>query len=194
MPEKVIAETRWLQFVETEGGWTYVKRTSGPDVVIIAAVTNDGKIIFVEQTRPPIGKKAIEMPAGVVGDNISNESILATAYRELLEETGYRAAKMTLLNSCVVSPGLTNEVVNVVAAWGLEKVTDGGGLPEEGEDIIVHEIPLDSAHFWLLNRAKLNDVAIAASVYTGLYHVLVNSQQEKPRPITGFFASKDSTP
>ncbi len=57
----------------------------------VLALTNDGKAIFEEQWRTPIGKLTIEIPAGKVEPG---EDLLETAKRELNEETRYEAGKI----------------------------------------------------------------------------------------------------
>jgi ADP-ribose pyrophosphatase len=65
-----------------------------PDYVVILALTPDGRVLLVEQFRPAIERMSLELPAGLVDPN---EDALATAARELLEETGYPARSIELL-------------------------------------------------------------------------------------------------
>jgi len=76
-----------------EGHWEYVDRVNATGAVIILAVTEDHKILLVEQYRIPVHARTIELPAGIIGDEPgdANESQAAAARRELLEETGYAA-------------------------------------------------------------------------------------------------------
>jgi 8-oxo-dGTP pyrophosphatase MutT (NUDIX family) len=73
------------------GGWEYAKRNTARPAVGIVAVTDDGKVVLVEQHRPPVGRNVIELPAGLSGDiaGSEEETLLEAAQRELLEETGY---------------------------------------------------------------------------------------------------------
>jgi ADP-ribose pyrophosphatase len=91
------------------------------------------------------------MPAGIVGDIHAGESLELAAERELLEETGWQAAKIELLMIGPTSAGMSNERVAFVRATGLAKVHDGGG--DSTEDIIVHEIPVDDVPAWLAQKA-----------------------------------------
>ena len=60
-----IAETKHLRLVERDG-WSYVERVNASGVVCIVACTDEGKIVLVEQYRPPVGRNVIELPAGLI--------------------------------------------------------------------------------------------------------------------------------
>jgi ADP-ribose pyrophosphatase len=106
---------------------------------VILAV-DAGHVILVEQYRVPIGRQCLELPAGLVGDQEEGEEIAAAAIRELEEETGYRAERMTDLGRFHASPGMSSEGFTLLRADGLTKVSEGGGV--EGEDITVHRVAL----------------------------------------------------
>lgn len=161
---KLLAETQYLRFVETNG-WTYVERAAGHQVVCVIACTPEDRLILVEQYRPPVGTNVIEMPAGLCGD-LQEELLETAAHRELLEETGYQAKQLHQSVVVVSSAGLTSEVVTLFLAEGLEKVAAGGG--DESEAITVHEVPMDRVDAWLAEAAALGK-RIDARVYSGLY-------------------------
>ena len=96
----------------TRGRWEFVTRTVKRPAVAIIAVTDDERVVLVEQYRPPVGENVIELPAGLTGDvaGAEDESLLDSAKRELLEETGYEAARWTELSRGYSSPGLTDEL------------------------------------------------------------------------------------
>lgn len=125
-------------------------------------------MLLVEQFRPPVGKRVIELPAGLAGDtcDVEGEVLAQAAARELYEETGYTAESLIELGTFVSSAGLTNETVTFFAAKSLKKTGDGGG--EDTEEIIVHEIDRDDADRWL-REAAAGDCIIDARVYAGLY-------------------------
>ncbi len=166
-PLRIIAETKYLRLVE-RGRWSYVVRTSTSRAACIVAQTPSKAVLLVEQFRPPVQKRVIELPAGLVGDLVdqSDESIERGAARELLEETGYVASSMKVLAQLASCPGLTDEVTTLVLAEGLRKEGPGGG--DESEDIVVHEVPLDRVVDWL-TAATAEGKLIDARVYTGLY-------------------------
>lgn len=147
---QLLHEGKYLRLC-LRGHWEYVERTHAAGMAtIIAAVTPDDRILFVEQFRVPLGKPTIELPAGLVGDIDAAESLELSAARELEEETGWRPARCEVLMIGPTSAGLTTERIAFVRATGLEKVGAGGG--DATEDITVHEIPLADAPRWLAGK------------------------------------------
>ncbi|MBS0584638.1 MAG: NUDIX hydrolase, partial [Proteobacteria bacterium] len=95
---EVLHEGRWLRLLK-RGRWEYAERTNPGGAVIIVALTDADRILFVEQWREAVQARTIEMPAGLIGDiaGSHDESAILAAERELLEETGYRAARVEYL-------------------------------------------------------------------------------------------------
>lgn len=125
--------------VKQRGKWEYVGRARNIEAAVILAV-DGGDVLLVEQYRVPLGAWCLELPAGLVGDESAGEAIRTAAARELEEETGYRARRLTVLGRFASSPGMVSESFTLVRAEGLEKVGAGGGVDDE--DIIVHRVPL----------------------------------------------------
>src|SRR5262245_23735682 len=125
------------------GPWEYVERSNASGGVMILALTDENKLLLVEQYRVPMGKRVIELPAGLVGDreDCKMENLIDAAKRELIEETGYEAREMVFLMGGPSSAGLTNEVNALVRAKGLRQIAEGGG--GQGEEIILRSIPLE---------------------------------------------------
>ena len=169
---KTIAETKHLRLVQ-RGGWSYVTRANANGVVCIAARTDEDKVLLVEQHRPPVDCNVIELPAGLSGDlpNQADEALEESARRELLEETGYRAKKMLRKAVVASSAGLTDEVVTIFVAGGLEKIAPGGG--DESENITFHEVPLTEVDDWLA-RAQADGKLVDGRVYAGLHFLRQN--------------------
>ena len=140
-------ETRWegrFITVKQQGNWEYVSRSRGIHAAVILAIDEaaDGRhVILVEQYRVPLKVRCLELPAGLVGDDVSGEAAEIAAERELEEETGYRAASWRTVGEFFSSPGMVSESFTLLVATGLTKVGQGGGV--DGEDIIVHRVPLD---------------------------------------------------
>lgn len=127
--------------VRREGTWEYVARARDIRAAVIVAIDED-HVILVEQHRVPIGGPCLELPAGLVGDETEGEEIEAAAIRELEEETGYRAARMTVLGDYFSSSGMSSEGFTLLRAEGLTRVGEGGGVADES--ITVHRISLDA--------------------------------------------------
>jgi ADP-ribose pyrophosphatase len=167
MKREVIYAGKYLKLYKYKG-WEFVKRNDCSGIVVIAAKTQDGKVIFVEQFRVPLGKKVIELPAGLVGDmcHTRKESMVTAARRELLEETGYKAKRIRFIMEGPVSSGMSAQQIAFFRAEGLTQVSEGGG--DETENIKVHAVPLRRAAAWLRQMEKKGRL-VDPKVYAGLY-------------------------
>ena len=158
--------------VRQQGAWEYVARARGIHAAVILPIDDaaDGRhIILVEQYRVPLKIHCLELPAGLVGDDVAGEAPALAAARELEEETGYRAARWHNAGEFFSSPGMVSESFTLLVARDLTKVGDGGGV--DGEDIIVHRVPVDGiAAFVAAKRAEGCgiDVRIAMLLAGGL--------------------------
>jgi ADP-ribose pyrophosphatase len=151
--------------IADRGGWEFAKRNIDQPAVGIVAITDDRKVVLVEQYRPPLNGNVIELPAGLSGDVLGaeQESLLSAAQRELLEETGYTAASWTELLRGYSSPGLTDESIVLFLAEGLTKVSAGGG--DGSERITVHEIPFAQVLDWLSQNGRIADLKLLAGLH-----------------------------
>lgn len=140
MSVETVWEGRFLS-VKRDGTWEYVSRARGIQAAVIVAI-DDGHVILVEQYRVPLGKRCLELPAGLVGDETSGEAVEIAAARELEEETGYRADRIEPIGFFHSSPGMVSEGFTLVRAHGLTKIGPGGG--DAGEDITVHRVKLSA--------------------------------------------------
>lgn len=151
-PIETLYEGQWLR-IKRRGHWEYAERTHGKGMaVIIVAATPDDRVLFVEQYRVPLGKRTIEMPAGLVGDDHAHDTLESAARRELVEETGWQPARVEVLMVGPTSSGMSNERIAFVRATGLARVGEGGGV--DGEDILVHEVPRAQAGAWLMDKQR----------------------------------------
>jgi ADP-ribose pyrophosphatase len=131
-------EGKYLRVVRV-GTWEFVERCGGVHAVVILA-EHDGQVVLVEQSRTPLGgRKCLEMPAGLVGDEDPDATVEGTATKELEEETGFTADRIEVIGEFFSSPGMVAEGFTLVRAHGLSKVGDGGGT--EHEAIEVHLVP-----------------------------------------------------
>jgi ADP-ribose pyrophosphatase len=162
-----LAQGRFLRLVR-RGTWEYVERVNVRGAAAIVAVTDDGRLLLIEQPRPAVGKPVIELPAGLVGDEegMEEEEMEAAAGRELVEETGFEAAKVELVAEGPTSPGLTSECIAIFVATGLRRVGSGGGTASE--QITVYEVPLAEVETFLREQSDRGR-AIDLKVYAGLY-------------------------
>ena len=150
-----------------DGRWEFCERVHNTAAAMIFAYTAEGKVVLVEEYRPPIHCQSICFPAGLIGDE-GAESAEAAARRELLEETGYEAEHMRYLFTGPSSPGITSECIAFYLATGLRRIAPGGGV--QGERITVHEVPLADIEPWLDSR-RTEGKAIDPRIYTGLYFI-----------------------
>lgn len=165
---RVVYEGRYQRMV-VRGTWEYSERThAGGLAAIIVAVTPDDAVLFVEQFRVPLQARTIEMPAGLVGDIDTGESIETSAIRELEEETGWTAAHAEVLMIGPTSSGASSEKVAFVRATGLRRIGEGGG--DESEDITVHEVPRARAAAWLVARMA-DGYQLDAKLWAGLWMI-----------------------
>jgi ADP-ribose pyrophosphatase len=164
---RVLAKGRYLTLVD-EGGWEYVTRPGVTGIVVIVALTQDQRLVLVEQYRPAVHKRVIELPAGLVGDVDGRhaESMADAAARELEEETGYAAAEMVMLYEGPIAVGVSDEIVSFFEARGLSRVGAGGG--DDTEDITVHEVPLDKLKEFLAAQVEAG-LSVDVKTYAGLF-------------------------
>jgi len=162
--EEILGEGRFLELVRS-GRWEFVRRKNITGIVVIVAVTDARELVLVEQERPAVKARVIEVPAGLAGDE-GEETLDEAARRELLEETGYEAERWERLLEATPSPGLCAEVVTFYRASGLKRRGPGGG--DETEQIVVHLVPLAGAEDWLRARAA-EGLRIDEKVYAALH-------------------------
>ncbi|MEC9016335.1 MAG: NUDIX hydrolase [Pseudomonadota bacterium] len=143
LPEEIMWAGRFIT-AKTRGKWEYVSGARGIHAAVILAIDEapDGRhVLLVDQYRVPLGRRCIELPAGLVGDEQAGEDASLAAARELEEETGYRPERLERLGDFSASPGMVSEGFTLFRAHGLTKTGAGGGVAEE--DILVHRVPLD---------------------------------------------------
>lgn len=157
---------RFLGMRERDG-WEYACRTNASGVVGMVAVTDNQELVLVEQYRTPVECRVLELPAGLAGDGGDrDEAFVVAAERELLEETGFKANSMEELLTCPTSSGLTDELITLYYASGLQRVGPGGGAGSE--DITVHLVKLSEAVEWLDRRSQ-EGFMIDPKIFAGLF-------------------------
>ena len=142
---------------------TVVSGTSTREIVehnggsVIAAVTDENKIIMVKQFRKPMESPILEVPAGKLD---GDEDPADAALRELSEETGYTAGKLEKLTEFYPSVGYTTEVLHIYLATDLKP---GACHPDENEVLEVMEMDLEEVYRMVMD-GKIHDGKTIAAV------------------------------
>lgn len=181
--KEILYQTKFVSLMaskrEGKPDWVYAHRPNASNVVIIVPVLrkNDGDYtVFLITRRPPVveeyGEKlCVEFPAGLVGDEKADETLEEALNKELLEETGYCAEKITVkVKNLVSSGGITSEKSTLAVAdiYDLEKkaepVDDGGVILKRVE------VKLDMAKDFIF-EAENSGYFICAQTLAGLYFI-----------------------
>lgn len=168
MPTKrILHATRFLNLCEIDG-WMVAERPQVRLVVGIVAVTAARELVLVEQFRIPVQCNVIELPAGLVGDEVADEDPAVAAARELEEETGFHAPRLVHLTTGPSSAGLTSETLALYLAQDVVRIGAGGGV--DNERITVHVVPLDGIHDWLAARTAAGCL-VDTKIYAALHFI-----------------------
>jgi ADP-ribose pyrophosphatase len=146
-----------------------------PDAVAIVALrqeerTDPGEssrsgstwlVALVRQMRPAIGKETLELPAGLVEDDETDQPE-RTAARELEEETGWRAGKWQFLTRQYPSPGFSTEAISIYLARELQPIV--GASLDTHEIIGLEWLPLRRA-IELCRDGSIDDGKTLAGLY-----------------------------
>ena len=147
---------------KTRQSWIEHKPT-----VAVIPVNDQKELLLIKQFRIPAGKNLLEIPAGSMDHG--EESPAACASRELAEETGYRADKLTPLFAGYLLPGYCNEFMYFFLAQDLvyEPLQ-----PDEDECIEV--IPVSFARAAaLLKSGELIDAKTALGILLAKRHLKI---------------------
>ncbi|MCS7015207.1 MAG: NUDIX hydrolase [Gemmatales bacterium] len=117
---------------------------------VMLPVLPDGRIVLVWNYRYPIAQRLLELPAGTLDPNETPESCAA---RELEEEIGYRAGRLTKLAEFYPSPGVLSECMHLFLAEDLQPTQQ---KLDPGEDIETEFMPVEEAIAKVL-RGEIRD-------------------------------------
>ena len=139
----------------------YREHVKAGEAVAIFPITEDNKVIMIQEPRTPIGQVILAMPAGMIEPGEKPED---AAIRELEEETGYLASNVELLREYYPSVGYSNEKLKIYLATNLIKTQQH---LDDTEDINVIEVPLEE----LIEMLDKNEI-ITASTTIAIMHYL----------------------
>ena len=125
-----------------------------PGAVVVVPMLPNGNVILEKQFRYALNKVFIELPAGKID---TNEAILVTGQRELLEETGYTAIEWTLLGHQHPCIGYSNEVIHMYMARGLSA---GAHQRDADESLEVYDLPFEQC----LNMIETGEITDGKSI------------------------------
>lgn len=146
-----------------------------PGAVAIIALTDDNKIVMVEQYRKALERTIVEIPAGKLE---KGEEPATCARRELEEETGYICDHLELLVSFYTSPGFADEIVHVYLASGLTQKQDSAALDED-EFVNLEELTLADALQYIKEQKIYDAKTVYAVQYLQLQEALSTGQNHK---------------
>jgi 8-oxo-dGDP phosphatase len=130
-----------------------------PDAVAMVPITDDGHVVLLRQFRHPVRGYLLELPAGKLDND--GEGPEAAAHRELIEEVGLSAARLTRLVRFHNSSGWTDESTTVYLAEGLRPAeAEDFTAQHEEADMEVVRMPLAEA----VRLVRAGEIADAKTV------------------------------
>ncbi|MEL3960689.1 NUDIX hydrolase [Lysinibacillus endophyticus] len=130
-----------------------------PGAVAVIAITDEGKLILVEQYRKALERSIIEIPAGKLEPGEAPE---VTARRELEEETGYGCHKLSYLQTFATSPGFADEVIHLFVAEQLFEIEEKAELDED-EFVELMQVSVEEAEE-MVKDGRIYDAKTAFAV------------------------------
>jgi ADP-ribose pyrophosphatase len=127
-----------------------------PGSSLIIPVMDDGRILTVKQFRYLASRESIEFPCGAVKEGSGHDE---TAWRELIEETGYAANTMVEIGRFNPYNGVTNEMCHVYLGRNLKHVGDD---PDETEEFELLPLTKDDIVGQIRSGAIWDGMTVAA--------------------------------
>jgi len=132
-----------------------------PGAVAIVPVHANGDVVLLRQFRPSIGEEIYEIPAGTIE---KGEAPLATAKREIIEETGLKARQWSKIAEFFTAPGFCTELMHVYVSRGLSPAIAEGDADEVLRPV---RMSIDQA-LKLIRTKKIRDAKSIAGLM--IYH------------------------
>jgi len=151
-----------FDYQRADGGWQRQSRETydrGNGATVLLVDPRRRTVVLTRQFRFPAFVNGhdgmlIEAPAGLLEEASPEERIRA----EVEEETGYRVQSVRKVFEAFMSPGsVTEKLYFFVAEYDAgSRVSRGGGVADEGEDIEVLELPFDES-LSMIERGEIMD-------------------------------------
>lgn len=160
---ELVYQGRFLKIMRDQvqlpnGGIGHREYILHPGAAAILPVLDTGEILLVEQYRHAMKQVFLEIPAG---KKDKGEDPLATAKRELEEETGYKADKIEFLTEIHPVIGYADEVIYVYRATGL---VSGPQRLDPGEFLELKKFTSDELKE-KVKRGEITDVKTLISLF-----------------------------
>jgi ADP-ribose pyrophosphatase len=143
-----------------EGEYEYICH---PGAGLAIPVNADGKFLLVKQYRFAVQRYLLEFPAGTLEPGENPDDAI---YRELEEETGYRAHRWQNLGSFFLCPGYSDEIIHAYLAQDLELLEHPPAQDDDEEIEVV-----------CLSADEIKDLIVSGNAATSL----------DGKSITGFY-------
>jgi ADP-ribose pyrophosphatase len=160
--EREICQARIIRVVAKDlvlpnGRRTTFTIVEHPGAVAIVPVHANGDVVLLKQFRPSIGTDLYEIPAGTIE---KGEAPLATAKREIIEETGFKAKQWTKVSEFYSAPGFCTELMHLYVARGLSPAKADG---DEDEILKPVRMSVDAA-LKMIRTGKIRDAKTIAGL------------------------------
>ncbi len=143
----------------------YMLVVQSKDAANVIAITEDDKILIIEQFRFGTKEWTLEFPGGLIEPE---EDIQQACARELLEETGYEARYWTYLGKVPSNPVFIDAHIHHFLAKGAVKVQDVN--LDDGEQIIVHLFTREEFNA-LIKKGGINHPHSLSAIFMTLSNV-----------------------
>ena len=126
----------------------------------VVALDEVERVVLIKQYRHPVSRVLWELPAGL--RDVGGEDMVATAARELAEETDLRAGRFDLLIDLYTSPGFSNEMIRLFLARDLTPVREEERFArtDEEADLEIAWFDLDEAVAMVMRGEITNAAAV----------------------------------